>query len=321
MLIIVAKKNDPFTDCVIHKLIELDLQDIILINEDDELFIEHLNLSEQKIVIRINEREINFDNISLFWYRGGILPIPKHDWITKDMNIAQQVKSFINYEWKVLRDYLFYVLQQKRTIGNFFLAETNKLRNLHIAQECRMSIPDTYIMQNNFSEILKKGHSSYITKPIGECLPFIIDQEVYRSFTTKVKRSYLENSSQIFFPSLLQNKINIDFEIRVFIFYESQEFYAMAVFPSQLKNDSDYRKSAHANRYARYDLPTFIKRKLLLFMKKMHLDTASFDLTKTKDGDFIFLEVNPYGNIEMINEICLYGIDKRFAEIIYNKYC
>ena len=53
----------------------------------------------------------------------------------------------------------------------------------------------------------------------------------------------------------------------------------------------------------------------------MGLGTASFALIKAKSGEFIFLEVNPFGNIEMINETCGYGIDKRFAEIIYGKYC
>mgnify|MGYP002409732890 FL=1 len=52
----------------------------------------------------------------------------------------------------------------------------------------------------------------------------------------------------------------------------------------------------------------------------MQLDTASFDLIKTKSGEYIFLEVNPFGNIEMINETCGYEIDKRFAEIILDKY-
>lgn len=53
----------------------------------------------------------------------------------------------------------------------------------------------------------------------------------------------------------------------------------------------------------------------------MGLGTASFALIKAKSGEFIFLEVNPFGNIEMINETCGYGIDKRFAKIIYGKYC
>ena len=52
----------------------------------------------------------------------------------------------------------------------------------------------------------------------------------------------------------------------------------------------------------------------------MKLDTASFDLIKTKSGEYVFLEVNPFGNIEMINETCGYEIDKRFAEIILDKY-
>ena len=117
----------------------------------------------------------------------------------------------------------------------------------------------------------------------------------------------------------MQNRIDIDFEIRIFAFYEYREFYAMAIFTAQTDN-VDYRKVATSNRHVPYSLPENVREKLLLFMKKMKLDTASFDLIKTKSGEYVFLEVNPFGNIEMINETCGYEIDKRFAEIILNKY-
>ena len=220
----------------------------------------------------------------------------------------------------MLRDFLFYMLQQKKHIGNFYLAETNKLRNLCIAKECGLMIPETYIAQNKFYEKLERKDDAYIVKSIGECLPFMIDEKGYRLYTTEVDKDYLENNTQIYFPSLLQNKIEVDFEIRVFAFYEFKEFYAMAIFALQSEDSNDYRKTAHNNRYAPYILPKNVIEKLLLFMEKTRLDTASFDLIKTRKGEFIFLEVNPFGNIEMINETCGYEIDKRFAEIIYHKY-
>lgn len=318
MIVITSKKNDFFTDSVINWLLKFGVCNFVRINEDDELIIESINFQQKNISLYINGQKIHFDKVSFFWYRGGTLPIPKHDWLIENEILAQQVKQFVNYEWKVLREFLFYMLEQKEHIGNYFLAETNKLRNLCIAKECDLLIPDTYIAQNNFSEKVNRG-SKFIVKPIGECFPFTVNERSYRLFTKEINADLLENDISPHFPSLLQNRIDIDFEIRIFAFYEYLEFYAMAIFPAQTDN-VDYRKSATTNRYAPYSLPKKVRDKLLLFMKKMQLDTASFDLIKTKSGEYIFLEVNPFGNIEMINETCGYEIDKRFAEIILDKY-
>lgn len=318
MILISSKKHDFFTDSVIKRLLEFGVTDFARINEDYELIVESINLLEKKIILYINGLKIDFDDVSFFWYRGGTLPMPKHDWLTENKKIAQQVKRFVNYEWKVLREFLFFVLQQKEHIGNYFLAETNKLRNLCIAKECDLLIPDTYIAQNNFSEKINRG-SKFIVKPIGECFPFSVNEQSYRLFTKEIDADFLENDTRTYFPSLLQNKIDIDFEIRVFAFYEYREFYAMAIFTAQTDN-IDYRKFVATNRYVPYSLPENVREKLLLFMKKMQLDTASFDLIKTKSGEYVFLEVNPFGNIEMINETCGYEIDRRFAEIIIDKY-
>ena len=318
MIVIATKRNDFFTDSVINWLLKFGVSNFVRINEDDEVIIESINFPQKNISLSINRKKIDFDEVSFFWYRGGTLPIPKHEWLAEDKRLAQQVKQFVNYEWKVLREFLFYMLQQKEHIGNYFLAETNKLRNLCIAKECDLLIPDTYIAQNNFSEKINRG-SKFIVKPIGECFPFTVNKQSYRLFTQEVDLDFLDNYTLKHFPSLLQNKIDVDFEIRVFAFYEYREFYAMAIFTAQTDN-VDYRKFVATNRYLPCSLPENVRKKLLLFMKKMKLDTASFDLIKTKSGEYVFLEVNPFGNIEMINETCGYEIDKRFAEIILDKY-
>ena len=318
MILVISKKDDFFSNSVINWLFKFEVNNLVKISDDDELIIESINLPQNVIIVYINGQKIDFDKVTFFWYRGGILPIPKHDWLIEDKRLTQQVKRFVNYEWKVLREFLFYVLQHKEHIGNYFLAETNKLRNLCIAKECDLLIPDTYIAQNNFLEKVNRG-SKFIVKPIGECFPFIVNEQSYRLFTKEIDADFLENDTRTYFPSLLQNKIDIDFEIRVFAFYEYREFYAMAIFTAQTDN-VDYRKFVTSNRYAPYILPEDVREKLLLFMKKMLLDTASFDLIKTKSGEYIFLEVNPFGNIEIINETCGYEIDRRFAEIILDKY-
>ena len=54
-------------------------------------------------------------------------------------------------------------------------------------------------------------------------------------------------------------------------------------------------------------------------MQKTGLDTASFDLIRDKRGQYVFLEVNPQGNIDMLNW-CGYELEKKISRIIINKY-
>jgi rimK-like ATP-grasp domain len=317
MILLIAREFDYFADCVCNWLTHFGITNIIRITTNSQLSIDEIDIKAEKVLFSVDNQKVSIDEVKLFWYMGGEFPMPFYTWKTKDQQLALQLERFVDYEWKMLQEYILGMLQKKEHIGNYFYTE-NKLKSLVIAKSCGLSIPDTYITQSAFSEILREG-CSYISKPIGECFPFIMNKKVFRMYTTEVPMSYFaKNKCVNHFPSLLQQKIEVDFEIRVFVFFELKKFYSMAIFS---KAETDYRQNTNTNRYAPYSLPDEIKERILLFMEKAKLDTASFDLVKSKTGDYIFVEVNPFGNIEMINETCGYGIDREFAEVIYDKYC
>src|SRR5690554_1569975 len=118
MIVIVKKDGDFFANNVINWLLSYNVIDIVKIDKNDELFIEIIN--QEKIIISINGQSIDFNNIKFFWYQGGVLPMPKQNLIGNNTEIDLQVRRFINYEWKVLQDFIFYKLQQKHHIGNYF---------------------------------------------------------------------------------------------------------------------------------------------------------------------------------------------------------
>ena len=65
-----------------------------------------------------------------------------------------------------------------------------------------------------------------------------------------------------------------------------------------------------------YRLPLDVNEKVLKFMERCDLDTGSIDMILTQDNRFVFLEVNPAGNIEMVGDNCNYWLEKRIAEYI-----
>jgi ATP-GRASP peptide maturase of grasp-with-spasm system len=318
MILIVSENIDYITDRVIEWLQHYGITDIFRINEDDDVNILEIDINNENVVIEVSGRKLNLSDVDFFWYRRGNLKFRLFPLDINDMGVEKQVVSFLKFEWKICRDYIFHILQQKKSLGNFFKGETNKLINLRTAQQCGLEIPKTLISSNNqaLSSFCRKNPS--ITKPIGENMAICMDGNHYSMFTVGVNNKEFEPDESIF-PTLLQNNIDKEFEIRVFILYT--EVYAMAIFSQKNeKTGTDFRNydHQHMNRMIRYKLPDNIVQKLLLFMDISGLDTGSIDMIKTNDNRYIFLEVNPCGNIEMINAPYHFSIEKRIAEIIKN---
>jgi D-alanine-D-alanine ligase-like ATP-grasp enzyme len=68
-----------------------------------------------------------------------------------------------------------------------------------------------------------------------------------------------------------------------------------------------------------YKLPFNIEQKLTKFMNLMRINCGSFDLIKTKEGKYVFLEVNPVGQFGMTSFPCNYNLEKEIAVHLIKK--
>lgn len=95
--------------------------------------------------------------------------------------------------------------------------------------------------------------------------------------------------------------------------------YSMAIF-SQLNAHSevDWRKSQHEQntRSVPFLLPKKYEKPIHRLMVKLGLKTGSLDFIVNKDGQLIFLEVNPVGQFGMVSELCNYSLYHKFASFI-----
>jgi hypothetical protein len=111
-------------------------------------------------------------------------------------------------------------------------------------------------------------------------MPVCQGNEHYKMLTTSVKKDRnIDRNSTYICPVLLQERIEKQFEIRVFVMYEN--VYAMAIFSQKnTKTTIDYRNYDHErmNRMVPYRLPTDIQKNILKFMQKTGLDTGSLDM-------------------------------------------
>lgn len=318
MILIFSQEHDTSSNQVIEWL-EYYNQKVIRINSYKDYF----SLIDPVKNISITNSIDNEDektSIKSIWYRRrGVLGV--YDYSTK---MEKQAREHLSEELKILFQYQFVKLnkQVKLKLGTENGSRINKLVALEEAKAAGLLIPNTYITTNK--SVLKNlisVESNLITKPIAEAT-FFIDKKNKRHglYTEKVTQKIVKESPDIFFPSLLQNEIEKDFEIRTY--FLCGVCYSMAIFSQQSdQTATDFRvyDTKNRNRNVPYQLPRDIENKIKRFMKKMNLNEGSIDLIKTNDNKFVFLEVNPAGQFGMVSRPCNYYLEKKIAQYLANE--
>lgn len=228
---------------------------------------------------------------------------------------SKGVGSFNGYlddELKVLKEYI--LSGEVRVFGNT-THRTNKLIALSIAEGLGLKIPATVIINNksDFYKFLDK-YPSVITKPIAEGLDYNKGNNDYTLYTNEVSNGYFDKIPEKFFPTLIQEKVVKDFEIRTF--YWKEKCYSMAIFSQENENTAiDFRRydRKRPNRNVPYQLPQEIEEKISGLMKRIGLNSGSIDLIKDVNGNFVFLEVNPNGQFGMVSYPCNYNLEMIIA--------
>lgn len=321
MVLILSEENERTTDEVVQWLLNYNVR-FLRINKEDNLKIVCVSPSSGKALIEVKENVYDLNTFETVWYRRGYFNSncvrAGLAEFSSDQSKLAQISRFLNREWSVLQGFMFYELENKKTVlGNFLKSQANKLINLRIANECGLLIPETTISSRG--DILSSviNEQGAISKPISEAETFSnADGSIFKLLTEAVNSDDMDESSE-FFPSLIQHKIEKWIELRVF-FLETK-FYSMAIFSqSSNKTTVDFRNydDARPNRMVPFTLPKTVERKLNWFTKRLGLNTGSIDMIVTKKKEFVFLEVNPVGNIEMVSKNCNYPIEQDIANYL-----
>ena len=192
----------------------------------------------------------------------------------------------------------------------------NKFESLGLAKKNGLKIPETIITTDKKNVIeFRKKYGKIITKPIKD-VSFIDYKGIeLKMYTKSITEDDIANMPECFFPCLYQREIKKKFEIRTFFLEE--KFYSMAIFSQNDKTtQTDFRNYnvKKPNRNIPFKLPLNIETKLYETMKQLGLNTGSIDLLVDENNDFIFLEVNPVGQLGMVSNGGNYLIEKEIAK-------
>lgn len=233
--------------------------------------------------------------------------------------VSKNLTSKILAEIRVTKEYCYHMIHKAgiRTLGNPRIPNPNKLIVLEIAASLGLSVPETYV-SNQLPAEVGSAPEKFITKSMSDGI-FLWDYDIghkgYFTYTEEISTVHLRDSLQeTLTPSLIQKKIDKEFEIRSF--YLDGKFYSCAIISQNDKQTSvDYRKYnfQNQNRNIPIKLPEDISIKLKKLFSILDLNTGSVDLIVDKRGEYYFLEINPSGQWGRMSDVCNYGLDEIIA--------
>jgi ATP-GRASP peptide maturase of grasp-with-spasm system len=213
-------------------------------------------------------------------------------------------------------DFFFQTFADRPWINRPKKALPNKLDVLRRAARVGLDIPATLVTSRR--EELDRFcafHGRVITKPIGDVAPLVDRDEMFLMYTALVEPEALAGLPEIFSPSLFQECLDKEYELRVF--YLDGESYAMAIFSQgDPQTYVDFRRynRQKPNRRVPYRLEEQIADSICKLMCDLELESGSLDLIRTRDGRMVFLEVNPVGQFGMVSKPCNYNLERKLAE-------
>ena len=324
MILIYSTLIDPSTNCVIDWLnfynktwYRVNIKED-LVQKEMLLKINDHGLNQD---FTLNNQKLNINEIESVWFRRT----PSNSLISFISRIPEDLKDVLNKnaqsELSSLNEYIFFTLKNKYSLGNSRIFNLNKLAQLEIAMKFGVKIPQT-IVTNNKADLLNfyKKNKKIIIKPIQNSLYNSFNGKTFSTYTEVLKKSSINGLNSIFKPCLVQCNVEKKYEIRSF--FISGKFYSMAIFSQSSHQTSiDFRKYnlKKPNRIVPYKLPKSLEIKLRLFMKYFQLNTGSFDLIYTSQGEYVFLELNPVGQFGMVSYPCNYNLEKQIAKNLIRK--
>lgn len=316
MIILATNKHDGSTNDVIDWLLGKNAT-VIRVDEDNPVQSLKLATGAQQAgaYIKVCDQKIDLNDIQALWHRKGngffVESTPPASVKIPDFDLAHK----LNEEWRIAREYLYFLLGQKKTLGNYFEKRVNKLIVQHLAQAAGLKIPQSFIL--NTKEAALNIDIETITKAIAEIATIPLGNQQFSAYTTELSQDFLRSLPEQFFPALMQEKIEKKYELRVF--YLDGKCYSMAIF-SQLdqQTQADFRvyNMNKPNRTVPYQLPQDIEHKVQKLMQSLELNTGSLDFIVNPSNEFYFLEVNPVGQFGMVSQPCNYYLEEKIADYL-----
>jgi ATP-GRASP peptide maturase of grasp-with-spasm system len=337
MILILSARTDASTLDVLDWLLYYGKKFIVLYTDDLDFKIIRFSHSQNEFIIKTNGIEVNLYDVTAVWNRRW--GISAFNFTNQYINKKDPGDFFVEKgdtyhyhqimeETKTLIEFIHYLVEKESvfSIGSFFSNEVNKLIVLDKAKQHGLDIPESYVLTSKKDLIDLKNRlqdKHLITKAICEGVyrSDVRENYLYYSYVERLTKENIERFPENFYPSLVQVEIEKQLELRIFFIHDI--FFPMAIFSQDVEAAVvDFRRNDHHNtplKYVPYKMPKKLELQLLKLMHELDLNTGSIDVLLSKDGRYVFLEVNPVGQYGMTSDPCNYYLDKKIAQLLCKK--
>jgi len=170
----------------------------------------------------------------------------------------------------------------------------NKLHQLKIARKLGFRTPKTLVTSSK--DTLKKFYSdnskNIILKPLSQS-KIDYNNETEHIFTNILRDEHIKNLKEYdLTPCIYQENIQKTIELRITVIGE--KVFSAGVNSQNSENTKiDWRKGEL--KFFKETIPLEIEKKCILLLKELNLIFGAIDLIKDRNGNYIFLEINPNG--------------------------
>ncbi len=262
---------------------------------------------------------IDFDVI---WFRRGEftidIPIILNDICSTDFEINSKINKHLDEEANALLRFVYFALEKQSILVNCPTRyQINKLECLYQARKAGLKIPQTAVLNDERDLQMLARENLLVTKNIQDILRCVTDKVSIVQQTTRVPENVEEKSPKEFFPSLFQSLVLNSADIRAFFIGES--VFAAAIIPYNDDVQIDYRGRGNfvdKNAIFPYHLPEDIKIKLVHLSRIMNVTCGSADFIRQPDGEHLFIEINPVGQIDFLSVCSNFQIEREIADYL-----
>lgn len=273
MIFICSSEKDITTNEVVRHL-RINKKNFFRLNGDTDK-ITSIDIEGDNVVIEINNHTI-ISNPSFFWYRRGKL------------NFDQNINTFPAENISII-DFLYKKIAQ-HSLNEYDDNFINKLKVLEYAKECDIRIPN-YIITSSKKDLITFMNKidECCTKPLNTLPQFQYDNIDYEVFTNKLTISDIKHIPDKFQPSMVQEYIAKQFEVRTFLL--GKKTYSVAIFSQgNKKTEIDFRQYDRntPNRVVPFFLPKEYEKKIIRLSKKLNIHSGSIDTIYSTKNEFVF---------------------------------
>jgi glutathione synthase/RimK-type ligase-like ATP-grasp enzyme len=210
------------------------------------------------------------------------------------------------------------------TINTIAATQRAQSKSLQLRVACKvgLSVPKTYLGSDpaiaaEFIKASRAAGKRVCMKAVASTF-LTIEEEKFAGFTDLIEQEDLDHLGSLRdCPAIIQEYIEKDYELRIAVVGDRS--FACRI-DSQAAGGAtavDWRRyNIPKTPHSVYNLPKSLEQQLQAFHAEFGLVLSSFDFVRSRDGEYVFLETNPFGRWLWIEDLSGLPITSAIADVL-----